>query len=536
MFDFIRRCLGNKIMATVTLGMLLVMGVEIVLRIYFGTRDRIELMETLSVDLAASTYSGIKYPMSVGDSKAVERVLADVRQKMKDIEVFVCDFDQQIIWSTHEEKVHTKIADSISGIELLQALGETLRTGAVPRNSFESEMGGKNYLITMQPIFNAEECYHCHGSSKTILGGMVIRSNLQTTLAAVAAARNRSLFLMVLGISAILAFIYTLVKMFIQDPVESLAQGVQRVSSGELDFEIQSRSSDEIGELARSFNRMTHDLKTARDEITNWAVTVEDLVEERTQQLRRAQESALQAEKMASMGRLAAIVAHEINNPLAGIRTYAKLLMKKSSEVMRCTDFRYMEILETIESESARCGEIVRNLLQFARPSKPLFKKQDINLLIEESLVLVRHKISMLHIESRLSLAPEPLIVECDGQKIKQAMVALLLNASDAVQTDTGLIEIRSRNVPEKKGVEVAIEDNGYGMDEETKKHMFEPFFTTKPAPQDQESGMNIGIGVSVVYEIIKSHHGEIFVDSELGKGTTITIFLPVDPKLVLPE
>lgn len=523
-------------MATVTLGMLLVMGVEIVLRIYFGTRDRIELMETLSVDLAASTYSGIKYPMSVGDSKAVERVLADVRQKMKDIEVFVCDFDQQIIWSTHEEKVHTKIADSISGIELLQALGETLRTGAVPRNSFESEMGGKNYLITMQPIFNAEECYHCHGSSKTILGGMVIRSNLQTTLAAVAAARNRSLFLMVLGISAILAFIYTLVKMFIQDPVESLAQGVQRVSSGELDFEIQSRSSDEIGELARSFNRMTHDLKTARDEITNWAVTVEDLVEERTQQLRRAQESALQAEKMASMGRLAAIVAHEINNPLAGIRTYAKLLMKKSSEVMRCTDFRYMEILETIESESARCGEIVRNLLQFARPSKPLFKKQDINLLIEESLVLVRHKISMLHIESRLSLAPEPLIVECDGQKIKQAMVALLLNASDAVQTDTGLIEIRSRNVPEKKGVEVAIEDNGYGMDEETKKHMFEPFFTTKPAPQDQESGMNIGIGVSVVYEIIKSHHGEIFVDSELGKGTTITIFLPVDPKLVLPE
>ncbi|MGB6972379.1 MAG: ATP-binding protein, partial [Desulfobulbales bacterium] len=371
---------------------------------------------------------------------------------------------------------------------------------------------------------------HCHGSSKQIIGGMIVKTNVERALRTVSAAKNRTILITLLALLAIIVISYAMIEKFISRRVQRLAGGVKKVAAGDLDFEIQARSSDEIGDLARSFNIMTHELKEARDEITNWTLTLEDLVEERTAQLKRAQENAIQAEKMASMGRLAAIVAHEINNPLAGIRTYAKLILKRSAELFPGDAVKYIQYIETIESESARCGEIVRGLLQFARPTKPKISQHDINTLVEETLRLVQHQIDLLNIEIKLELAPESPQISCDDQKIKQALVALLLNACDAVQSDTGFIAISTYLMEEKKRVGIAISDNGIGMDEETRSHMFEPFFTTKTVSPEKESSLNSGLGVSVVYEIVKSHQGSIEVESELGKGTTITICLPQEP------
>ncbi|OGQ98178.1 MAG: hypothetical protein A2521_14870 [Deltaproteobacteria bacterium RIFOXYD12_FULL_57_12] len=528
--DLIRKSLGNKILATVTLGILLIMGLEIIFRIYFGTKDRIEQMEILSGDLAASTYSGIKHPMSVGDSDAVERVLADVRLKMDGMEVFICDTDQQIIWSTHEGKIHTPIADSISSPAALAGLQETLHSGQAPLTSYEEKLENRQYLINVQAILNERDCVHCHGASKKIIGGMVIRANMERPLEKVAAAMKRSLFIMIFGLSAIFLLIYALVERFIRRPVASLSQGVKRVTDGELDFEIQPGSSDEIGDLAKSFNQMTKELKNARQEINTWTDTLEDMVEERTVQLKQAMDGIIQSEKMASLGRLAAIVAHEINNPLAGIRTYAKLLLKKGDEIAASTDPRFVQYLQTIESESARCGEIIRNLLQFARPDKPQFTRQDTNTLIQECLRLIQHKINLQNIELQLALPDESMAVNCDGQKIKQALLALLLNACDALEPEGGVVEVRSRSIPEKQGVEISIRDNGIGMNEETRAHMFEPFFTTKIKTPGPDAGVNIGLGLTVVYEIIKAHRGEITVHSEPDEGSTITIFLHREP------
>ena len=524
---FVRKSLGNRIMASIIVSITLVMSVEIVLDIFFDRKDKIELMETLSMDLAASTYSGIKYPMSVGDSAAVEQVLTDIREKMEGIEVFICDSNQLITWSTHQDTIYTNINKTISRPEPLAALDRMLRTGHAPKDSFETEVDGKRHIIIIEPILNEEDCFHCHGSSRKVIGGMIVKTNVDRALMTVAIARNRTTIITLLALGAIFVISFILIEKFISSRLQRLTNGVKKVSSGDLDFEIPARSSDEIGELARSFNTMTHELKSARDEITNWTLTLEDLVEERTAQLNRAQESAIQTEKMASMGRLAAIVAHEINNPLAGIRTYAKLMLKRSGELFTGDSVKYIEYLDTIESESARCGEIVKGLLQFARPTKPQIKKHDINTIVQETLRLVQHQIDLLNIEIKLDLDSESPQASCDDQKIKQALVALLLNACDAVQNDAGFIAISTHILPQKNKVGICIQDNGVGMDEETRSHMFEPFFTTKTVSPEHEASLNSGLGVSVVYEIVKSHNGNIDVQSELGKGTAITICLP---------
>jgi len=528
--DFVRKRLGNKIMAAIFVSISLVMGVEILLDLHFGKKDTIHLMETLSMDLAASTYSGIKYPMSVGDSAAVEQVLTDIREKMEGIEVFIFDANQLVTLSTHQDTIYTKINETISHPEPLAALDRMLRTGDGFEDSFETEIDGKRHIIIIAPILNEKDCFHCHGSSRKVIGGMIVRTNVERALMTVTAAKNRTILTTLLALLAIIAMSYVLIEQFIIRRVEKLTAGVQKVASGDLDFEIQVSASDEICELARSFNAMTSDLREARDERTNWTLTLENLVEERTAQLKRAQENAIQVEKMASMGRLAAIVAHEINNPLAGIRTYAKLMLKRSGDIFPDSNSKYIQYLDTIESESARCGEIVRGLLQFARPTKPQIKEHDINTIVRETLRLVQHQIDLLNIEVKLDLAPESPAASCDDQKIKQALVALLLNACDAVQSDTGFIAISTHILAKKNKVGICIQDNGIGMDEETQSHMFEPFFTTKTISPEHEASLNSGLGVSVVYEIVKSHNGTIDVESEQGKGTTITISLNQKP------
>lgn len=530
--DIVRKKLGNRIMATMIVSITLVMSVEIVLDLYFGKRDTIELMETLSLDLAASTYSGIRYPMSVGDSAAVEQVLTDISEKMEGIEVFICDTNQLITWSTHRNKIYTNITDTITNAEPLAAFKNMLQTGEAPKESFEALIDDKRHIIIVEPIFNEEDCFHCHGSSRKVIGGMVVKTNVERALMTVTAAKNRTIFATILALLAIIAMSYAMIEKFINRRLQRLTGGVKKVSSGNLDFEIQARSSDEIGELARSFNKMTRTLKMARDELTNWAFTLEDLVEERTAQLQQAQESAIHAEKMASMGRLAAIVAHEINNPLTGIRTYAKLMLKQSGVLFTSDAAKYIHYLKTIESESARCGEIVRGLLQFARPTKPKICKNDINALVRDTLRLIQHQVDLLNIEVKLDLTRGALEVNCDDQKIKQALMALLINSCDAVQPDTGYIEIRTRLLTAAKKAEIVVADNGIGMDQETRSHMFEPFFTTKTVSSGSESSLNTGLGGAVVYEIIKSHNGTIEVESELGKGAMITIILPQEPAI----
>jgi two-component system NtrC family sensor kinase len=266
------------------------------------------------------------------------------------------------------------------------------------------------------------------------------------------------------------------------------------------------------------------ELKLANDKLNSWARTLAERVELKTNELGQAHEHILRVEKLASIGRLAAIVAHEINNPLAGILVYAKLLLKrlrKEDSERAGPREETKQYLETIVSESARCGEIVKGLLQFSRQTKTNAEPHDLNEIIRQSIRLVQHKIDLMGVKTEVELDPSLKQIVCDGQQIKQALVALLINACEAVSPGEGVFRIRSRYLPELHLAEIRISDNGVGMDEETKRQIFEPFFTTK------EQGKGVGLGLAVVYGIITGHGGEIEVESNPGAGTTLILLLP---------
>jgi two-component system, NtrC family, sensor kinase len=257
------------------------------------------------------------------------------------------------------------------------------------------------------------------------------------------------------------------------------------------------RSEDELGELAAEFNKMTADLERAQ-----------------TAELQRT-------EKMASIGKLAATVAHEVNNPLFGVLTYARLTLRKLAGCqIPDEDKREMaDHLQIIERESKRCGDIMRNLLTFARQAPSHRQPNDVNTLIGRAVVLVRHQLDLQQIELVQQLAAELPAVWCDAGQIQQVMLILAVNAAEAMGNG-GRLQIGTRVAGDV--VEIRVRDNGPGIAAETLPKIFEPFFTTK------EDQLRTGLGLAVAKSIVEQHGGQIAVQSAQGEGTEFLVTVPV--------
>lgn len=390
---------------------------------------------------------------------------------------------------------------------------------------------GHRVLGMITPIENEPACSqapcHVHPASQRILGVLDTQLSLRTV--DVTLERHTRTMIVAWGLTLAATVILSTFMLYrlVHRPVKRLIKGTQRIASGDLTWKIPIHANNELGDLAASFNRMTDELADARAQAETWASTLERRVEEKSRALERVQSEVLQMEKMVSLGKLAAIVAHEINNPLAGIRTYAALLRKRLARRAvpdgggsAASQGEDAAILAQIESEAARCGEIVKNLLQFSRPSRPKAELTDLTELVRGTVRLVQHQIDLKAIRADVSLMPETPAVVCDPQQIRQALVAVLINAIEAVSQE-GAIRVTTR-ADAGSGVVVEVADNGPGMDEETRKHIFEPFYTTK------EGGA--GLGLAVVFGIIRSHGGKIEVESGPGSGTTVRFHLPPQP------
>jgi two-component system NtrC family sensor kinase len=296
------------------------------------------------------------------------------------------------------------------------------------------------------------------------------------------------------------------------------------VAQGHLDYVLPETTQDEIGSLAISFNLMTQELKKAQAENRQWTQTLEDRVRRKTEELQRAYRSLTQSEKMASLGKLAAVVAHEINNPLAGILTYSKLtsrLAEKGFNENRRLD-EAKSYLQIIEGESRRCGGIVKNLLTFARQTPINPQRNDLNAIIERCLLLLGHQMTLQSIELQKKLDPELPPLFCDAGQVQQALLVIMLNAVEAMQHG-GRLGIESTFDTQDRMGRVMVRDDGPGIPPEVLSHIFEPFFTTK------DEGKGTGLGLPIALGIVQQHGGNIEVDSTPQKGTTFTVLLPED-------
>lgn len=241
------------------------------------------------------------------------------------------------------------------------------------------------------------------------------------------------------------------------------------------------------------------------------------------QDLKEAQEQIVWTEKLASLGKLAATIAHEINNPLSGVLNYIRLLIKLlarnrfSPEKLEDIS-RYLTIME---SETARCGEIVKDLLAFARRTKITIESNSIEDIINKTLSLISHDLEMKEIKLQKSIEPNLPKVECDFKQIQQVLLNLMYNASEAMLNGGTLTVTVNRVAGAEALLEVVISDTGCGIAKKDLENIFEPFFTTK----EEEKG--VGLGLSVAYGIIVKHNGSISVESELGKGSTFKVRLP---------
>ncbi len=302
-----------------------------------------------------------------------------------------------------------------------------------------------------------------------------------------------------------------------------LKAGTERLTHGDLGFQIEPNSNDEVGELAHSFNEMSRQLSNARDEITAWNRTLEDRVLEKTSELKKAAERMLHVEKMATIGKMAAVVAHEINNPLSGILTYSKLVKRWIERGVFDDDAKRHEMAENLDLvaiESRRCGDLVKNLLSFSRSNPINLEWIQLNPIVDRVVKLAAHKLEMASIEIHVDSGADLPVVRADAAQMEQVLLALTMNAIDAMPHGGNLWI--STGVTDHSELLMQVRDDGVGIPADILPRLFEPFLTTK------DTGKGVGLGLAISHNIVERHNGRIEVDSKLGHGTTFNIYLPL--------
>ena len=310
-----------------------------------------------------------------------------------------------------------------------------------------------------------------------------------------------------------LLLILSLLTLGITRPLRAIVEATDKIAQGELDHRLRIASRDEVGRLARSFDRMTEDLQKANANLVEWGRTLERRVEERTRELREIQDHLVQSEKLASLGKIAAGVAHEINNPLTSILINTHLMLEQGD---RIAPFR--ENLTLMAEETSRCALIVRRLLDFARQTPPRMERARVNELIERTGRLLEVQAGVHHIKIAMDLDPGLPTIELDRHQIQQVFWNLTINAIEAMP-DGGTLTLISRPGATPGTVDVEVADTGVGIPRENLTRLFEPFFTTKSS--------GTGLGLAVTYGIIERHGGTIEVKSEVGRGSIFTIKFP---------
>ncbi|MFB3812830.1 MAG: ATP-binding protein [Terriglobales bacterium] len=526
----VHRSLGAKLI-TVLVGAL---AVTFGLLGFANVRLHRQHLEGATLSAAERVSDTIKrstqYHMLRNDREAMYHIIRTVGVEPGIVRVRIFDREGRIRYSSEPSEINQQVDMGAEACYACHAQAQPLVKLNRPDRFRIYKPNGARVLGVINPIENEPGCSnaacHAHPPEQQILGVLDINMSLKTADANLHETSMQMVIYTLVAMVGISILSWLFVWRLVHRPVRALKAGTKQLTEGELGWQIPVASSDELGELAESFNLMSLRLRDANEEVTSWARTLEERVQEKTNELQKAHEHLLQVEKMASIGKLAAVVAHEVNNPLSGILTYAKLIKKwiDSGDLERRPERlgEARQCLDMVEEESRRCGDLVRNLLTFSRSAPMNLSWVDLNKVVDRCLRLVQHQLELNSIQAQLDLAPDLPMVHCDSAQIEQVLLALIMNANDAMPRG-GNLWLRTRYLPNSRQVELQVRDDGSGIPPEIRSKIFEPFMTTK------ETGKGVGLGLAISKTIIDRHQGQIEVESQVGRGTCFYIFLPLD-------
>jgi two-component system NtrC family sensor kinase len=356
-----------------------------------------------------------------------------------------------------------------------------------------ADASGQRRFQIIEPVYNEPACSTegCHPSGQAVLGVMGLTVPLSRIDAQLAEHRARIWASSLVAIVLVCAVVLFMLRRLVSRRIRGLVEGTRLVASGKLEHRIADLGNDELGALAASFNRMTETLQETRGQL-------------------------LQSERLASLGRLSAGIAHEINNPLTGVLLCGSTVL----DDLPADDPR-REHLQVVVQETTRCRDIIRSLLDFARQRVPQKSAVRVAEVVDRAVRIVRNQASIGHIEIHYTPPAEctvpPLFV--DAGQIQQVLLNLLLNAVDAMSRG-GTIMISCSEV-DGGFAELRVTDTGVGIPPENLSRLFEPFFSTKGVKGN-------GLGLAVSWGIVEQHGGTLRVESEVGRGTTFFVRLPL--------
>ena len=509
-FKRIANSIGMKFFIILVLLLVIAFGVIIYMNVYFLTdhfrKDAVSNAVKVSNLIKRATY----YSMLENRRCDLTNTIANIGKEEEFRGIRIYNKLGVIAFSDKPEEVG-KVADK-KAEQCYVCHADEPAKGVVPTKDLTRTFSvheGYRIMGLISPIENSPECFnaacHAHSSQGSLLGILDVKLSLQDGDERIIATRNKMILYSVFLILITVLVKGYFIRRMIHNPIKILNDATKEVANLNLDYKVEVCSDDELGNLAKSFNAMTSQI---RDE---------------ARELEKTQAQLIMAEKMASMGELSAMVAHEINNPLSGILSYAKVssryLEPGNDDPEALESVR--KNLAFISEETKRCGNIVKSLLIFSRRGAGDFKDEHLNGIVENSIMVIDHSVKMKELHLVKELDCENDLIRCDPGGIQQVFVALIVNAIEATPQG-GMIKITTECMGQNNNITIKVSDTGRGIPDNILPHIFEPFVSTKTK--------GTGLGLSVVYGIVKQHGGSIEVKTTEDKGTVFIVVLPRIP------
>lgn len=483
--------IGVRVAVLTIATILLTIAVFVTVSMMVQQRQALELIRIHTDHLSQSIEQILRFSMLENRQDEIRRAITRLSQSNNIVAISLINHRGTIIYASPDSLTGRTIARSSYECAGCHIAGSPSPLPTLSADKRFLQQPASDIARAVTPIYTESSCYSCHAHApgETVAGIIDIAFSTHYTQQTLMTSHSL-LILYSIGIATVVLLILIYFhRRWIGKPVAALIQGTQTVAGGDLGHTI-APGVAELGDLARAFNTMQSKLQSSQRQL-------------------------IMSEKLASIGKMAAAVAHEINTPLTGILSFTEGLMADTD-----TGDPKQQDYAVIRRETLRCRKIVRNLLDFTRQEKPEPQPACIRDIIEQVVHMVDRQALFTNITIISDIPdtlPELLV---DSGQLQQVFLNLLVNAAEAMP-DGGTITIAARPDTHHRRITVTVRDTGTGIPESALSRIFDPFFSTK-------SGKTNGLGLSVAWSILEQHRGQITVESMVGKGTTFTIRLPV--------